>query len=45
MKTRNKLAKSPKASCGSSGCFISVRVLPYGSRKRRRSTINKRVKA
>jgi len=38
-------SSQPENSCGSSGCFISIRVLPYGHRRRTRSRISKRVKA
>ena len=34
-----------KNSCGKKGCYISLRVLPYGHRDRKRRTINRQLKA
>lgn len=33
-----------KNSCGKKGCFINVRVLPYGNRHRRERTVNRNLK-
>lgn len=37
--------KAMTNSCGKRGCFISIRVLPYGNVRRRRTRISKLVKA
>jgi len=45
MKMRKR--QTPKNSCGKKGCFISVRVLPYGEYDRRkyRKPIDRTVKS